>query len=313
MDDLLRDFLTESNENLTRLDGEIVALEKNPNDRALLPSIFRTIHTIKGTCGFLGLGRLEAVAHSGESVLGRLRDGDLAVSQDVISDVLAAVDVIKDILAGLEKTGNEPTGDDSAVIAQLETWLSATPGVGRVATGLTAKAAPAPAPAPVVAAAPAPQVEKAPAAQASAPAAASAEAPAAERPEGEGEVAAGAAAQPDGTSIADSTLRVNVQILDRLMNLVGELVLARNQLLQLTSTDEDSTFQAPVQHLNRVATDLQEAVMKTRMQPVGNAWTKLPRLVRDLSQANGKKIDLEMVGAETELDRQILQSIPAPR
>jgi two-component system chemotaxis sensor kinase CheA len=96
------------------------------------------------------------------------------------------------------------------------------------------------------------------------------------------------------------------------MNLVGELVLARNQLLQLTSTDEDSTFQAPVQHLNRVATDLQEAVMKTRMQPVGNAWTKLPRLVRDLSQANGKKIELEMVGAETELDRQILQSIGDP-
>jgi len=143
MDDLLRDFLTESNENLTRLDGEIVALEQNPGEPELLASIFRTIHTIKGTCGFLGLGRLEAVAHSGESVLGRLRDGDLKVSQEIISDVLAAVDVIKGILAGLERTGEEPVGDDSAVVAQLDTWLTATPGVGRKQGGATPAEAPA--------------------------------------------------------------------------------------------------------------------------------------------------------------------------
>ena len=314
MDDLLRDFLTESNENLTRLDGEIVALEQNPGEPELLASIFRTIHTIKGTCGFLGLGRLEAVAHSGESVLGRLRDGDLKVSQEIISDVLAAVDVIKEILAGLEQTGEEPAGDDSAVVAQLDTWLTATPGVGRKQGGATPAEAPA---------AEKPKKKQPAKVAAEVVAEVKAEEPPATVPEevavvaevsasAEGESDVAAARPTEGGSIADSTLRVNVQILDRLMNLVGELVLMRNQLLQLTSTNEDTTFLAPVQHLNRVTTDLQEAVMKTRMQPVGNAWTKLPRLVRDLAQANGKKIELQLTGAETELDRQILQAIGDP-
>ena len=298
MDDLLRDFLTESNENLTRLDGEIVVLEKTPGDRELLASIFRTIHTIKGTCGFLGLSRLETVAHAAESVLGRLRDGELSVQPDVISDVLGAVDVIKGILAGLENAGEEPSGDDAAVIARLEAWL----------TGAPAPAArPSPAPAAPKAAAPA-----APAATPAAPAPAAKAAPAAGAAESEPAEAVGPDAKDGKPGIAESSLRVHVTILDRLMNLVGELVLARNQLLQLSRTEEDSVYAAPVQHLNRVTTDLQEAVMKTRMQPVGNAWTKLPRLVRDLCQANGKQIELEQHGAETELDRQILQAIQDP-
>jgi two-component system chemotaxis sensor kinase CheA len=288
MDDLLRDFLTESNENLTRLDGEIVLLEKKPGDRELLASIFRTIHTIKGTCGFLGLGRLEAVAHVAESVLGRLRDGELGVTPEVISDVLSAVDAIKSILAGLEQAGAEPPGDDAAVIARLEAWQ----------TGAPASAA---RPFPSTGPAAAPSRPKAPA-----PAVAQPTAPA------EGGTAADAEVKDGKSAIADSSLRVHVTILDSLMNLVGELVLARNQLLQLSRTQEDSVYLAPVQHLNRVTTDLQEAVMKTRMQPVGNAWTKLPRLVRDLCQANGKQIELEQHGADTELDRQILQAIQDP-
>jgi len=291
MDDLLRDFLTESTENLTRLDGEIVVLEKKPKDRELLASIFRTIHTIKGTCGFIGLSRLETVAHAAESVLGQLRDGELAVTPEVISDVLGAVDVIKTILAGLEQTGAEPAGDDGIVIARLEARLSGEPAgaARRAAPAASPKPAPGPA-APTAVAAPAKTAEAA---------ATGTEATA----EAGGEVKPG---------IADSSLRVHVTILDRLMNLVGELVLARNQLLQLSRTEEDSVYLAPVQHLNRVTTDLQEAVMKTRMQPVGNAWTKLPRLVRDLCQANGKRIELEQHGADTELDRQILQAIQDP-
>ena len=307
MDDLLRDFLTESNENLTRLDGEIVLLEKSPGNHELLASIFRTIHTIKGTCGFLGLARLEAVAHAGESVLGRLRDGELPVGPDVISDVLGAVDVIKEILAGLEQSGAEPAGDDAAVIARLERWISGQ------AQGASAPAAPRPAPAPSPAASAA---EPPPAPKAAAPVAVPAPKPAAPpapAPAPAAEAAdAGAEAKDGKPGIADSSLRVHVTILDRLMNLVGELVLARNQLLQLSRTEEESVYLAPVQHLNRVTTDLQEAVMKTRMQPVGNAWTKLPRLVRDLCQSNGKLIELEQHGADTELDRQILQAIQDP-
>lgn len=109
--------------------------------------------------------------------------------------------------------------------------------------------------------------------------------------------------------LADSTLRVSVGLLDELMNLVGELALSRNQLAQLAAGDEQSVFTHPVQHLNRVTTDLLDAVLRTRMQPIGNAWTKLPRLVRDLSSAAGKQIELVMEGADTELDRQILQAI----
>jgi two-component system chemotaxis sensor kinase CheA len=287
MDDLLRDFLTESNENLARLDREIVALERTPDDRELLASIFRTIHTIKGTCGFLNLTRLEGVAHAAESVLGLLRDGTLTVRPDTISDVLAAVDTIKTILEGLERTSEEPAGDDSAVVARLERWLAGAP-----AEDATAPAHAVAAPEPTRGTA-ARDVEVAPA--------------------GGGEEAPDGGERPDSKpSIADSSLRVNVTILDRLMNMVGELVLTRNQLIQLSLAEEDSVYLAPVQHLNRVTTDLQEAVMKTRMQAVGGAWGKLPRLVRDLCQANGKRIELEMRGAETELDRQILQAIQDP-
>jgi two-component system chemotaxis sensor kinase CheA len=280
MDDVLREFLTESNENLVRLEQDIVELERAPGDAALLNSIFRTIHTIKGTCGFLGLERLERVAHSGESVLVLVRDGKLDASPELMTSVLACVDVIKEILAAIERTGNEPAGDDTSLIASLDAWVNGEP-------------------------------------------AAPVRAPTAPEPVGHSSPTATSTPTPPATQVAsdgraqaieatDATLRVNVHLLDRLMNLVGELVLSRNQLIQLSSANEDSPYVAPVQRLNRVATDLQEAVMKTRMQPIGNAWGKLPRMVRDLAQETGKRIELELSGAETELDRQILQAIQDP-
>lgn len=299
MDDLLRDFLTESNENLEQLDRDIVALERRPDDPTLIHGIFRTIHTIKGTCGFIGLDRLEAVAHAAESVLGALREDELSISDALITDVLAAVDVIKLILETLERTEQEPAGDDSVLIARLETWLRgerahapeppAAPVVDRKVTPIHAMAAvPAPAANAATSASPARAAEPA-----------SPESPA----DATGEHRA---------SVADSTLRVHVNLLDKLMTLVGELVLDRNRLIQLTAGQDDASVTSAVQHLNRVTSDLQEAVMKTRMQPIGGAWTKLPRLVRDLAQMSGKKLQLEMHGAETELDRQILQAITDP-
>jgi two-component system chemotaxis sensor kinase CheA len=281
MDDLLREFLTESNENLQQLDQDLVALEQRSDDPALLHGIFRTIHTLKGTCGFLGLDRLEGVAHAAESVLDALRDGTLRVSDALITDVLAAVDTIKGILEALERTEQEPSGDDSALIARLERWMHAE-----------------------------------------APSAASAPPPASAAPEApEAPSAPGDAALPDAAadvhaegraSVADHTLRVHVDVLDTLMTLVGELVLDRNRLIQLTAQRDDAVVASAVQHLDRVTSDLQDAVMKTRMQPIGGAWTKLPRLVRDLSQQSGKPLRLETQGAETELDRQILQAIGDP-
>ena len=278
--------MTESNENLVRLEQDIVELERAPGDAALLNSIFRTIHTIKGTCGFLGLERLERVAHSGESVLVLVRDGKLDASPELMTSVLACVDVIKEILATIEQTGNEPAGDDTSLIASLDAWVTGEPR--------------APVSTPVVAAAPEPVSNPSPTQALSTPTPPAAPSPAASD------------ARAQSTEATDATLRVNVHLLDRLMNLVGELVLSRNQLIQLSSANEDSPYVAPVQRLNRVATDLQEAVMKTRMQPIGNAWGKLPRMVRDLAQETGKRIELELSGAETELDRQILQAIQDP-
>ncbi len=260
MDELLADFLTETGEALAECDTALVRLEQAPGDAATLGQIFRLVHTIKGTCGFLGLPRLERVAHAGETLLGRFRDGELAPTPARIGRVLQALDVIRLVVAGLERDGAEPQGDDAALIAALD------------AAGSEAAEPDTPTPA----AAPSPEAAS-------------------------GEAEAGA-----------RTIRVQVEVLEDLMTLVSELVLARNQLLQLARPAEDSPFAAPLQRLSHITTSLQEGVMKTRMQPIGNAWAKLPRLVRDLARELGKKIELVQLGAATELDRQVLELIRDP-
>ncbi|MBB5690830.1 two-component system chemotaxis sensor kinase CheA [Roseomonas alkaliterrae] len=296
MDDLLADFLTETHEGLTALDSALVRLERAPDDQPTLSEVFRLVHTIKGTCGFLGLSRLEAVAHAAENVLGRYRDGTLPVTPAGITLILSALDRVKEIVAGLEATGAEPAGDDTALIGALDA----------AADGQDAPAA---------AAAPA-----APAAQGRAgPEAPAPEPPAAARPSAEAAQHAPAAPPPDpaaeasaGAANAPQTIRVAVDVLEDLMTLVSELVLTRNQLLQLARAGGADAFAVPLQRLSHITSDLQEGVMKTRMQPIGNAWAKLPRLVRDLSHELGKKIELEMRGAQTELDRQVLELIRDP-
>ena len=290
MDDLLADFLVETNEGLQSLDGALLALERNPADASVLGEVFRTIHTIKGTCGFLGLPRLERVAHAGENVLGLWRDGSLAVTPAGISLILTAVDRIKLIVAGLENAGTEPAGDDGDVIAPLDAAfhgeaVGAAPPPPRPSER-PAAAAPLPVPLPV------PLPESLPL---SLPG------------------ASPGAAPPEATvAAAPQTIRVAVDVLEDLMVLVSELVLTRNQLLQLARAQANSPFTVPLQRLSQITSDLQDGVMKTRMQPVGSAWQKLPRLVRDLSSELGKKIALDMVGEGTELDRQVMEFIKDP-
>ena len=282
MDDLLADFLTETNEALADLDLALVRLERAPDDTQTLSLIFRHVHTIKGTCGFLGLARLEHVAHAAENVLGRLRDGVLPVTAEVISTVLAAADRIKEIVAGITATGAEPAGKDADLVAALNA----------IAEGKAA----------------APPVEASQAVVAAAPPPATSQAPPLAR-EAVPDPAEAAHGEPVG---AAQTIRVTVDVLEDLMTLVSELVLTRNQLLQLARRQENSAFAVPLQRLSQITSDLQEGVMKTRMQPIGNAWNKLPRLVRDLARDLGKKIELTMLGAETELDRQVLELIKDP-
>jgi two-component system, chemotaxis family, sensor kinase CheA len=329
MDDLLSEFLTETNENLSVLDVELVRLEQNPNNPELLSNIFRLVHTIKGTCGFLGLPRLERVAHAAENVLGKFRDGQLVIDPTAVSLILQALDTIKSILAILEATEAEPPGDDNDLIERLnlcsEGKLKAAAPKAEAAPPpppppepvVKAEAAPPPPPpvptAPAVVAKPepsqelvVPEPEPAPKAKVPVPAAAPAQS---SGPAGGGAAEAG---EPKESAVAAQTIRVNVDLLENLMTMVSELVLTRNQLLQILRSQKESEFAAPLQRLNHVTSELQEGVMKTRMQPIGNAWAKLPRLVRDLAHELNKKIDLQMLGADTELDRQVLELIKDP-
>jgi two-component system, chemotaxis family, sensor kinase CheA len=400
MDELLTEFLTETSEALAVIDNELVRFEQDPSDKAILQDIFRLVHTIKGTSGFLGLPRLESVTHAGEDVLGLFRDGTLEVTPQAVSLILKAIDRVKDIIAGLEESGSEPAGDDTGLIAELRAMADGD------AAPAAAPAAPAPqASAPAESAPPSdpdggfpvaqelldevaaaggddsgaptsedggfpvaqelldevaaagggdvptdvhggfpvaqelldevasargtaqsadgtgehteglPAGPQPPAPVAEAPAAAAAPKAPAQKPAEKPAPAAAEAEEPrqaKESSIAAQSVRVNVQLLENLMTLVGELVLTRNQLLQMVRGRDDSEFKVPLQRLNHITTDVQEGVMKTRMQPIQNAWAKLPRIVRDLSMEMDKKIDLRMLGGETELDRQVLELIKDP-
>lgn len=313
MDDLLAEFLAETQEGLDILDIELLKLEQNPNDPEIISGIFRIVHTIKGTCGFLGLPRLGTLAHAAENVLGKFRDKELEVNEKAVSLILKTIDQIKGIVVAISQTGSEPEGEDAALIAELDACAA-----GDLSGGAEAPAAEAAAEAPAASEASAsPAAPAAEAAPAEAPAA-DASASADEQPKVEN-VAPPKAAAPANVPAAvekkapqQTSVRVNVELLEDLMNTVSELVLTRNQLLQIARSNQDSILTASLQRLNHITTELQEGVMKTRMQPIGNAWAKLPRIVRDLALDLDKKINLVMVGEDTELDRQVIELIGDP-
>ncbi|MCA8983958.1 MAG: chemotaxis protein CheW [Planctomycetaceae bacterium] len=351
-DEIIHGFIEESWENLGQLDVDIVAFEKDTSNDELLAGVFRTIHTIKGTCGFIGLVRIGAVSHAAENVLGKMRDHSIPRTPEAITYILEAVDAIKELLQGLEATGEEPCLDHTALIDCLERVAHPEAESASLELEPTACGSEAPVqqeiggenstvPTAIVTVdsenlltasgevdfdaldraineaaarhrekmqnqAAKPQQQPAPAIPAPVGQVVS-------QPKGGSQDKSDDAKDAgEKKSVSDLSIRVSVEVLDQLMNLVGELVLARNQLIQLSRGDEASKYAAPLAHLNRITTDLQEGVMKTRMQPIGNAWNKLPRLVRDLSKVTGKPIELEMQGAETELDRTVLDAIKDP-
>lgn len=395
MEEIVQEFLVESHENLDQLDQDLLALERDPTSRDLLSSIFRTLHTIKGTSGFLALHTLERVAHAGESLLSKLRDGELTLNPQMATALLEMVDAVRNLLEHIEQDGNE--GDQQYVeltaklhallegrdLSTLESAQSAPAAAQDAETGSAAAAAQAasdaaqaasqaadaaaeaasqaqvaevaavavaqeahvgaaqsgggqsgvaqtgaaesgasgaaagpgegtpaadgPATAAEGAAAPAVPTEPKEAAQAAAAAqsaAASASAAPAKKAEGDG-------AKPT-RSVADQSIRVDVDLLDSLMNLVGELVLSRNQLVQRAAASQNQELQRSMHRLSLVASELQEGVMKTRMQPIENVWSKIPRVVRDLANSLGRQIRVEMEGKDTELDKTILEAIKDP-
>jgi two-component system chemotaxis sensor kinase CheA len=303
--DIVQEFLVESHENLDQLDRDLVALEQEPGSRELLSSIFRTIHTIKGTSGFLAFNRLERVTHVGESLLSRLRDGTQVMTPETTTTLLQMVDVVRTLLTAIEESGAEREVDVDAVIEAVANCIeggsaTAKPAPAPAVPVPAAKATPAPVEAPVVAEAPAEvEVEAVPVPAVLVPSAASAE---------EEQPGAGQARR----SIADSSIRVDVDLLDTLMRLVGELVLTRNQTLRAVMGSSDAGLARAGQRLNLITSELQESVMKTRMQAIDHLWSKLPRVVRDLSSSVGKQVRLAMEGRETELDRSLLEAVKDP-
>ena len=294
MDDIISEFLAETNEGLVELDNALVLFERNPGDDELLSKIFRVFHTIKGSCGFIGLERLGNLAHRAEDILDLVRERKLAITPDFITALLGAVDRIKTLSATLEKTGEEPQGSDEDILSlmndvagpayQKETGSSF--GGGENADAETDGTA-----------------DESDRAWSSA----AGDFSTAAKPEEGRKSSAGT----EGSG-AQQTLRVNVDLLESMMTVVSELVLTRNQLLQTARTTKNIAFNTPLQRLNQVVSELQESVMKTRMQPIGNAWSTMPRIVRDVCNELGKKIDLEMRGQDTELDRQVLEMIKDP-
>jgi len=318
MDDLLREFLTETNESLDTVDVELVRFEQEPNNAKILDNIFRLVHTIKGTCGFLGLPRLEALAHAAETLMGKLRDG-MAVTGDAVTLILSTIDRLKEVLSGLEQSEAEPEGDDKDLIGELERMAMAAakdePKPKNSVGTLTAQTLERPLrpgevsldelerafretemELPAVLEKPKPEAAK----SESRPKPATADRKSVEEDE------------KQETKVANQSIRVNVDTLESLMTMVSELVLTRNQLLEIARRHEESEFKVPLQRLSNVTAELQEGVMKTRMQPIGNAWQKLPRIIRDLAGELNKDIELEMHGADTELDRQVLDLIKDP-
>ena len=305
MDDLLRDFVTETNESLDVVDVELVRFEQDPNNKNILDHVFRLVHTIKGTCGFLGLPRLEALAHAAETLMGKFRDGAPA-SSEAVTLILATIDRIKGILESLEREQREPEGADADLISSLERMVERVgsagtePETGHTFGTLVSQVLERPLRSDEDSL---DDLERAFRDTETDPyVVKSRSAP----------VVADAVAKDDDGKGASQSIRVTVDTLEHLMTMVSELVLTRNQLLEIVRKHEESEFKTPLQRLSNVTAELQEGVMKTRMQPIGNAWQKLPRIVRDLSNELGKKIELEMHGAETELDRQVLDLIKDP-
>jgi two-component system chemotaxis sensor kinase CheA len=275
---LKADLVVESFENLDQFDRDLLAIEQNESTTDTLNSMFRTIHTLKGTSGCLGLGRIEKLAHAGENLLSSLRDGKVTATAGMVTTLLAYADALRAMLGALQTTGMEGDFDHSALVADLRKLHEATSAAetpDSAVFGLFADE---------------PDVPAAPAAESVA-----------------AKVATTAAVLPQ----AEAAIRVDVGQLDNLMDLVGELVLARNQIVQLSAHGEAALTNA-TQKLNHITTKLQENVMKTRMQPIGNVWSRFPRIVRDVSHELGKKVRLLMEGTETELDRTIIEAIKDP-
>ena len=328
--EIIQQFLVETHDGLGRLDVELVALEKGEAKSETLSSIFRTIHSLKGSAGFLGFQKLESLTHVAESLLSRLRDRKMAVTVEMVSTLLAALDAVREILRAIELTGQEGEQTYLELIARLRAVTANEPlaaaALGQSVTPqdqttdfFLSELVPVAAPVtPVQKPLTEMLADSQPARKSSRkkrlkPASAVI-VKSHDSISSISGIAAPETAAPQTVSskVADSTIRLGVDRVDKMMNLVTELVLSRNQILQHAVVQTDSSLAAAARNLNLITSELQESVMKMRMQPISNVWGTLPRVVRDLSLECGKCVRLVMEGADTELDKSVLEAIKDP-
>ncbi|MDQ1305487.1 MAG: two-component system, chemotaxis family, sensor kinase CheA [Actinomycetota bacterium] len=328
-DELVQAFLEESTENLDQLDLDLVELESRPSDPDLLARIFRTMHTIKGTCGFLGFGHLEELSHAGEDLLGALRSGDLRLDAGITTSLLGLVDAVRGALATVAATGGESTADYRDVIADLKGHLGPA-AVDHADSGppqsTQPPAPPTPAPAAPLPTAPAASTPAAPTPAAPTPTPAApipaapspAPAPASTPPTpATGRPATMPAAESASTPVArdsnpveEASVRVDVTVLDKLQELVGELTLARMRLGAFIPDDGPMT---PSFHrLTLITRELQDSVMEARLQPIGAVIGRMRRVVRDLATAEGKQVRVEIEGEDVAVDKAINEVLRDP-
>jgi two-component system chemotaxis sensor kinase CheA len=294
---LVHELVVESREGLDAFDQELLAFESGgQSSDETWNNAFRVIHTIKGSSGCVGFSKVESVAHTGENLLSVLRDGRLKPDSAIVSSLLRYSDALREMLRSIEMTGSEGTGDYAVLVEDLRALhagvtegATQSEGFGFFDDG------------------PSPSLPVPPAAGQMAHGTVASLA----GPEKKDSALASEQVQAKGPAL-DTAIRVDVGQIDRLMNLVGELVLARNQIVQTTSAESDPAQFAAVQRINLITGELQESVMKTRMQPVGTVWSKFPRIVRDLCHELGKDVALAMDGSSTEMDRTIIEAIKDP-
>lgn len=321
-DQILDEFLIEAEEIFDQLDVDFVKLESSPDDKALIGNIFRAVHTLKGSSGFFGFERIEKVAHASESLLSKLRDGTYVIDVAITNALLQSIDCLRGIVTQIQTARAEPTGDDTAMVegllAMAEGSSTAVPQAQSSPAEVASAETLVEAAAEILAAPVAPATEVPASAVPSQPPVTTAQQPvvtkAATPLEGE-MLPAESQAQKEATERQNefaAPIKVNVDLLDNLMNLVSEMVLARNRLMSFAKTSGDLNFLNTVRSIDVITMGLQERMMMTRMQPIKNIWSKFPRLVRDVAQETGKLVELVQIGAETELDRTLLESIRDP-
>lgn len=310
-DEILQDFLVESEELIANLGQQIVDLEASPEDADLLNAVFRCFHTVKGGAGFLNLEPLVNLCHVSEELCNGLRSRKFSLTADIVDALSAAVDQLQAQHAALS-AGGEPPAADPALLERLRELAGAAP-----APALAEETQPAApidldnVPDDIDLDALLDQMHGVPAA-------------APEAPKPEPELAEPSVPPPTSTSTSapkpaapakpvESSIRVDTARLDAVMNLIGELVLARNQLKALgrgSSMGEDATRVSA--RIDRVTTELQGAVMKIRMQAIRKVFSRFPRIVRDLARSLGKEVSLELIGEDTELDKNLVEALADP-